>query len=238
MMMMMSQVVKSASFLSKLEKAHAAARLSRIAIDEAHCCSAWGHDFRPDYKQLALLKGRFPSVPIIALTATATSKCMEDVKTILRIERCQVFKSPCDRPNLHYEVCCLLVFFVFFCVRVWWPIVLDLRSHFFVSTQVRVKSDKTDEVFEEIVTDIRNYWENESGIVYCFSKKDCDTLADYLSQSGIPSASYHADLTSSQKDKVHTSWYRNKTLVIVATIAFGMGINKPEYENVVILFIS
>jgi superfamily II DNA helicase RecQ len=99
------KISKSKRFMSKLEKCHHAGRLSLIAIDEAHCCSQWGHDFRPDYKNLGILKVQFPSVPMIALTATATNKVQIDLIEMLHIPRCVKFVSTINRPNLFYKVC-------------------------------------------------------------------------------------------------------------------------------------
>lgn len=98
------RVVKSKRLLSALEKAHKAGFLTRFVIDEAHCCSEWGHDFRPDYKKLRVLKTQFADVPILALTATATPHIQREIKKILCIEGCEVFRSPSHRPNLVYSV--------------------------------------------------------------------------------------------------------------------------------------
>ena len=98
------KIAKSKRFLSKLEKAYSLGRLSSIVIDEVHCASQWGHDFRPDYKILGILKKQFPEAPILGLTATATARVLEDVKSILNLERPLVFKASYNRPNLYYDV--------------------------------------------------------------------------------------------------------------------------------------
>lgn len=137
------KVSKSKRFMSKLEKCHNAGRLSLISIDEAHCCSQWGHDFRPDYKNLGILKTQFPDVPVIALTATATRKVQEDLMEMLHIPKCVKFVSTVNRPNLFY--------------------------------MVRGKSSVGKVVIDEIADYIQtSYPKNESGIVYCFSRKECE----------------------------------------------------------------
>ncbi|PNT78137.1 hypothetical protein BRADI_1g74287v3 [Brachypodium distachyon] len=155
------KISKSKRFMSKLEKCHHAGRLSLVAIDEAHCCSQWGHDFRPDYKNLGILKIQFPSVPMIALTATATSKVQMDLIEMLHIPRCVKFVSTVNRPNLYYKV------------------------------------------------------------------------AKELRERGIAADYYHADMDSVAREKVHMRWSKSKSQVIVGTVAFGMGINKPDVRFVV-----
>ncbi|CAI0441951.1 unnamed protein product [Linum tenue] len=166
------KISKSKRFMSKLEKCNHQGRLSLIAIDEAHCCSQWGHDFRPDYKSLGILKTQFPGVPIVALTATATGKVQYDLMEMLRIPKCVKFVSTVNRPNLFYKV--------------------------------REKPSVGKEVIDEIAEFIlESYSNHESGIVYCFSRKECNR------------------------------WSKNKLQVIVGTVAFGMGINKPDVRFVI-----
>uniref|UniRef100_I1L582 ATP-dependent DNA helicase n=1 Tax=Glycine max TaxID=3847 RepID=I1L582_SOYBN len=191
------KISKSKRFMSKLEKCHHAGRLSLISIDEAHCCSQWGHDFRPDYKSLSILKTQFPRVPIVALTATATQRVQNDLIEMLHIPRCVKFVSTVNRPNLFY--------------------------------MVKEKSSVGKVVIDEIAEFIQeSYPNNESGIVYCFSRKECEQVAKELRERGISADYYHADMDVNAREKVHMRWSNNKLQV-----AFGMGINKPDVRFVI-----
>ncbi|XP_031393107.1 mediator of RNA polymerase II transcription subunit 34 isoform X2 [Punica granatum] len=194
------KISKSKRFMSKLEKCHHAGRLSLIAIDEAHCCSQWGHDFRPDYKNLGILKTQFPKVPVVALTATATHKVQLDLMEMLQIPKCVKFVSTVNRPNLFY--------------------------------MVREKSSVAKVVVDEIAEFIReSYPNNESGIVYCFSRRECEQVAKELRDRGVSADYYHADMDVHAREKVHMRWSNSKLQVIVGTVAFGMGINKPDVSG-------
>lgn len=196
------KIAKSKRFVSKLEKCNHGGRLSLIAIDEAHCCSQWGHDFRPDYKQLGILKKQFPRVPIIALTATATERVQTDVREMLQLTRCEKFVSSVNRPNLFYEV--------------------------------REKKANGSAAIDDIASFILDkYSKKESGIVYCFSRKECEQVGAELRKRGISAAHYHADMKPEARSSVHTRWSTNKLQVIVGTVAFGMGINKPDVRFVI-----
>ncbi|XP_024995997.1 mediator of RNA polymerase II transcription subunit 34 isoform X2 [Cynara cardunculus var. scolymus] len=196
------KVSKSKRFVSKLEKCHHAGRLSLIAIDEAHCCSQWGHDFRPDYKNLGILKTQFPDVPLVALTATATKKVQLDLMAMLNIPKCIKFVSTVNRPNLFY--------------------------------MVREKSSVGKVVIDDIAEFIQSsYTNNESGIVYCFSRKECEQVAKELRERGVSADHYHADMDVNVREKVHMRWSSSKLQVIVGTVAFGMGINKPDVRFVI-----
>ncbi|KAK7407033.1 hypothetical protein VNO78_08673 [Psophocarpus tetragonolobus] len=196
------KISKSKRFMSKLEKCHHAGRLSLISIDEAHCCSQWGHDFRPDYKSLGILKTQFPNVPMVALTATATQRVQNDLIEMLHIPRSVKFVSTVNRPNLFY--------------------------------MVKEKSSVGKVVIDEIAEFIQeSYPNNQSGIVYCFSRKECEQVAKELRERGISADYYHADMDVNAREKVHMRWSNNRLQVIVGTVAFGMGINKPDVRFVI-----
>ncbi|KAL9955233.1 hypothetical protein ACROYT_G036526 [Oculina patagonica] len=196
------KIAKSKRFMAKLEKTFEGGRLSRIVIDEVHCTSQWGHDFRPDYKILGILKRQFPGVPILGLTATATTKVVDDVKKILGLqEDCVLFKASFNRPNLFYEV--------------------------------RHKPSKHDECMDEIQKLLTQKFSGQSGIVYCFSRKESVTIASSLMSRGIKAACYHGDLDGQSRSEVHRAWTSNAIQVVVATVAFGMGIDKPDVRFVI-----
>lgn len=195
------KMAKSKRFMSMLEKAYQRKRFARLAIDEVHCCSQWGHDFRPDYKYLAIMKRQFPEVPILGVTATASAAIVADVQKMLDIENSVVLRAPLDRPNLVYEVL--------------------------------PKPLGSDEAVKTIARLILGRFKNQCGIVYCFSIKETDELADELKGYGIAADSYHASMEPERRSSVHTAWMQGKLLVIVATIAFGMGIDKPNVRFVI-----
>jgi len=170
--------------------------ISLIAIDEAHCISEWGHDFRPDYRNLKSLREKFPNVPIIALTATATEKVRGDIVRQLGLDNPQVFISSFNRPNLSYAVI---------------PKKDSLRS-------IRALLNKN---------------RGESAIIYCFSRGDTEKIAEQLAQYGFKTAAYHAGLTAQARQKNQERFIRDEVDIMVATIAFGMGIDKPDVRLVI-----
>jgi ATP-dependent DNA helicase RecQ len=173
-------------------------KISFLAIDEAHCISEWGHDFRPEYRNLrTILDQMGQKIPIIALTATATPKVQEDILKNLKITDAKVFKSSFNRPNLYYEV----------------------RS-------------KTDQVEADIIKFIKSN-NGKSGIVYCLSRKRVEELAKMLQVNGINGLPYHAGLDSKTRVRNQDMFLKEDCDVIVATIAFGMGIDKPDVRFVI-----
>lgn len=195
------KIAKSKRFMSKLEKTYEAGRLSRIVIDEVHCVSQWGHDFRPDYKILGILKRQFPNAPILGLTATATAKVLADCQEILSLKQCLIFRASYNRSNLFYEV--------------------------------RTKPTSRQAHIDEMAQLIKTKFANQSGIVYCFSRKDTEQVCLDLCQQGLRAGCYHADLPAKERSRVHRQWLKNAVQVIVATVAFGMGIDKPDVRFVI-----
>lgn len=172
-------------------------KISFYAIDEAHCISEWGHDFRPEYRRILPIVKRIGRAPIIALTATATPKVQHDIQKNLGILDATIFKSSFNRPNLYYEV-----------------------------------REKTEDVDKELIRFIRSM-EGKSGIVYCLSRKTVEDLAETLRVNDIPALPYHAGMESAVRSQNQDDFLMEKVQVIVATIAFGMGIDKPDVRFVV-----
>lgn len=192
---------KSQVMVSALRDLHRRRKLARIVIDEAHCVSQWGHDFRPDYKLLGEFRQEFPGVPVIALTATATENVKIDVIHNLGIQDCETFSQSFNRPNLNYEV----------------------RS-----------KTKAKEVLDSIANTINTYYRGKSGIIYCLSRKNCEDIAKKLrEQYKITAHHYHAGMESAEKKEVQRKWQAGAYNVIIATIAFGMGIDKPDVRFVI-----
>lgn len=194
-------ISKSQAIVNAFRELHNRKKLARIVIDEAHCVSQWGHDFRPDYKLLGDVREKFQGVPVMALTATATENVKVDVIHNLRIENCEILTQSFNRPNLTYEV--------------------------------RIKG-KSDEVEESIAKTIKSTYTNQSGIIYCLSRQNCESLAEKLRKKhNIKAQHYHAGMDPAEKSRVQKQWQAGKHHVIVATIAFGMGIDKPDVRFVI-----
>lgn len=195
------RITKSKLFMSSLEKVFDADHLRLIVIDEVHCVSRWGRTFRQDYQHLSMLKAHFPNVPFLCLTATATPKVVEDIKSVLNLRRCVELKSPVHRSNLFYAT-------------VWKP-------------------PKHDEVLGLLVHFIRLFPARASGIVYCLTRNDAQQICTGLIARGISAGYYHGDLPQAERMAVYTAWKSGTVQVVVATVAFGMGIHKEDVRFVV-----
>jgi len=170
--------------------------LALFAIDEAHCVSQWGHDFRPEYIQLSVLHERFPDIPRIALTATADTQTKAEIIDKLQLHSARVFTASVDRPNIRYRV------------------VEKLNAR------------------KQLLDFIRTEHSGESGIVYCLSRKKTEETAAFLEGHGITALSYHAGMSTAARTRVQQRFQREDGVVVVATIAFGMGIDKPDVRFV------
>ncbi|PIQ30468.1 MAG: DNA helicase RecQ [Zetaproteobacteria bacterium CG_4_9_14_3_um_filter_49_83] len=180
------------AFLKRLETI----KVSLIAVDEAHCVSQWGHDFRPEYVRLGELRDIMPDVPMIALTATADEHTREDIAERLKLTKAKRFISSFDRPNIRY-------------------LIAEKRQPL---TQVL-----------QFLED----WKDSSGIIYCLSRKRVEDMAVNLQRHGIRAAAYHAGMPGRSRDRVQDDFLRDRVKVIVATIAFGMGVDKPNVRFVI-----
>eukprot|EP00899_Mesostigma_viride_P025609 jgi/Mesvir1/6232/Mv00910-RA.1 len=193
------KLAASNKLVSALQRLRDRSLLARIVVDEAHCVSQWGHDFRPQYKELSVCKRLFPNVPLLALTATATATVKADIVHVLGLRPCVVFQQTFNRPNIRYEV-----------------------------------RKKTKRCVEDIHKFISENHPNDSGIVYCLSRQNCEqTAAKLREMGGISVGFYHANMEPEERHRVQLAWSRDEIKVICATIAFGMGINKPDVRFVV-----
>jgi ATP-dependent DNA helicase RecQ len=171
-------------------------KLALFAIDEAHCVSQWGHDFRPEYAQLSVLAARFPSVPRIALTATADALTRQEIIEKLSLENARVFISSFDRPNIRYTIV--------------------------------EKNDPR----KQLLKFLKQYYSGDAGVVYCLSRAKVDLTAAQLNEEGITALPYHAGLSSETRSENQARFLREDGIVMVATVAFGMGIDKPDVRFV------
>ncbi len=171
-------------------------RLSLFAIDEAHCISQWGHDFRPEYQRLSILKQRFPAVPLLALTATADAPTRQDIIAQLGLDRAPVFAAGYDRPNLFYRIV--------------------------------AKRSPLEQLWKFLAAD----HPADAGIVYCFTRKAAEETASWLAARGRTALTYHAGLDGATRERNQERFLREEGVVVAATIAFGMGIDKPNVRFV------
>ncbi|EPS44216.1 hypothetical protein H072_1750 [Dactylellina haptotyla CBS 200.50] len=183
-----------------MDKLYSRGLIARVVIDEAHCVSQWGHDFRKDYKDLGKLRSRFHGIPFMALTATATPQVQKDTMHNLSMKHCQIFKQSFNRSNLSYEV---------------------------------RKKGKEKDVVKDIINLIKTNYKGKCGIVYCLSRNNCVKVAQELVAAGIAADFYHAGLENDQRRSKQMRWQKGQVKIIVATIAFGMGIDKPDVRFVI-----
>jgi len=186
----------SETFSPLLDTLHDQGHLIAFAIDEAHCVSTWGHDFRPEYRQLEQLRDRYPQIPILALTATATERVRQDIITQLRLQQPLVHVASFNRPNLYYQVV-----------------------------------PKERKAYSQLLAQLQDL--NGPAIVYCLTRKRVETLTSKLQADGIAALPYHAGLADAVRAENQTRFIRDDNQVIVATVAFGMGINKPDVRCVI-----
>ncbi|EKM55793.1 uncharacterized protein PHACADRAFT_95968 [Phanerochaete carnosa HHB-10118-sp] len=191
---------KSERLKNDLQALYEAGLLVRIVADEAHCIVTWGRNFRDSYKDFTWIRDRYPSVPVIALTATANKQAIQDIIARLRMRNCVQYAMSFNRPNLLYEV----------------------RER----GSVNVMKD-------DIARMINSQYRGKTGIIYYSSRDKCETFAKQLRKAGIVAEHYHASLPVSEKERVQQQWQAGHVKVIVATIAFGMGIDKPDVRFVI-----
>jgi len=172
--------------------------IAGFAVDEAHCVSEWGHDFRPEYRQLSRIRQLYPDIPVIGLTATATERVREDISQQLELKQPYIHVASFDRTNLYYEV---------------------------------VPKQSNEQTYTNLLRQIKRL--QGSGIVYCLSRKRVTEISDRLREDGIEAIPYHAGLGAKEREENQTRWIRDDVQVMVATVAFGMGINKPDVRFVI-----
>ncbi len=195
------EALSGGKLLSVLTHLHKHGYLSLFAIDEAHCISSWGHDFRPAFRRLDKLKRTFDKVPVIALTATATQRVRDDIVNTLQLKTPQILLATFNRPNISYEI--------------------------------RYKRHLPHEDVEADIVRFLSSRKKECGIIYCFKKVDCENIANVLQRQGFSAACYHGGMKTEARAELLERWTNNVTRIVVATVAFGMGIDKGDVRFVI-----
>eukprot|EP00347_Sterkiella_histriomuscorum_P003511 403364021 len=196
------KLVQTKPFINILDKLYQDNRIARFVIDEVHCVSHWGQDFRKDYRELQILRMRYPTVPMIVLTATATIAVKYDIVKHLKLDNIVFFQSSFNRPNLLYEI--------------------------------RDKAKIKKNIAEDIIMLLRDRkYVYQSGIIYCLSRTECEELCRELSEFDVKCDYYHAKMNENERRIIQQRWMRNEIHIIIATIAFGLGINKRDVRFVI-----
>lgn len=191
---------KNNEFFENLKLLEECGRLTRFVIDEAHCISMWGNDFRSSYRKLSDIKSNFKKIPVMALTATATKQTRSDIEHLLCLNKHKIYTISYFRPNLNIKV---------------------------------IKRGKVIQTISEIVNNIKTIYNNQTGIIYCSSRKKCEELSGKFNEQGIATLPYHAGLSSKIRKETQDKWKHDEVKIITATIAFGMGIDKDNVRFVI-----
>ena len=202
-------ITSNIKFILVMHELYDAGNIQRIVLDEVHCLSLWGHDFRDAYIRLKDIKKRFPNLPITGATATATKTVEKDISRLLGLVNPKTFRQSFFRPNLQIKV-----------------VKIGKVSKF-------DKGYTRKQSIQEIARLLKNKYLNQTAIVYCLSRKKCEELADIFRNHGLSAAPYHAGITKEKKHSTQDKWKQGKIKIIVATVAFGMGIDKPDVRVVI-----
>ncbi|KAF9069237.1 hypothetical protein BDP27DRAFT_1363534 [Rhodocollybia butyracea] len=192
------KIKDSGALASIFDDLYRTGELARFVVDEAHCISTWGHDFREAYQCLDSLRDKYPSVPIMALTATANQVMVDDIMKRLKLRDCAFFKQSFNRANLKYLI-----------------------------------REKKSKIIDDVCTFITSKHRGETGIIYCLGRDKCEKVAGQLRQRGMKAKHFHAQMSSAEKEQVLDEWQTDRIHIVVATVAFGMGIDKPNVRFVI-----